>query len=52
MHVLALTQMRICVKKPFIQRNSLTSSKIFSFDFCKIAENVCFLRSCTHSKQW
>ena len=48
----ALTQMWRCVWKPFVQINSMTSSKKFTFDFFKIAENFWFLIFCTHDMQW
>jgi len=33
-HTFASTQMRKCVQKRFVQRNSMTSSKKFTFYFC------------------
>jgi len=37
--------------KPFVQRNSMTSSKKFTLDFFKIAENIWFILFCTNNKQ-
>jgi len=51
-HLHQLTHMRRCVLKPFVQRNGLTSSNKFTFDFLKIAENFWFLIFCTNNKQW
>jgi len=51
MNTFALTQMRIYVSKPFAQRNSMTSSKKFTSDLSKIAENFWFLIFCTNNEQ-
>jgi len=50
--IFALIQMQRCVWKPFVQRNIMTSSKKFSFNFLKIAENFSFFIFCIHNKQW
>ena len=36
----------------FVSTNTLASSKKFTFDFLKIAEDFWFLIFCTHNKQW
>jgi len=44
-HTFALTQMRRCVQKPFVQRNSMTSSKKFVFHFSWKLLISCLLHS-------
>ena len=46
MNAFALAQMQRCVQKPFVQRNSMTSSTKVIFEFLKIAESFRILVFC------
>ena len=52
-HICNNINSNMCSKSPLFkeQRNSMTSSKKFTFDFLKIAENVWFLIFYSHDKQ-
>ena len=52
-HICINIKSKMCSKRPLFkeQRNSMTASKIFIFDFFKIAENVWFLIFNSHDKQ-